>query len=60
MNFKNAIGKTIEKVEVIESYSKNTTYESTPLPELVRELRVRTVRFTFTDGTDDELSLQCD
>jgi hypothetical protein len=60
MNFKQAIGKTIERIEIIESEQRVTEYDSSPLPQAVRESRVKTLRITFTDGTDDEFSLRCD
>lgn len=60
MNFKQAIGKTIESIEVIQSESQVVTFDSSPLPETTRKSSVKTLRITFTDGTDDEISLRCD
>ena len=60
MNFKQAIGKTIESIEVLDSERRVVLFDDSPLPEIVRQSSEKLVRFKFTDGTDDEISLRCD
>ena len=60
MNFKQAIGKTIESIEIIQQETQVVAFDGSPLPETTRKSSIKTLRITFTDGTDDEISLRCD